>query len=424
MALTQQYKLLSKAQTPFLTGAIDIYKFSSKDAPDSDGPGNAVGKFLLQETKQKNPGSYTILMTHHWVEAQLRRNHVDFDENWPRRQYDLDIEGGEVAAYLHDHPAIDTLYYIVRRDPKNDSAIEMLEWQYQLTSQHSVESTIGTMDIYTFNTKITPPVTDAIKIALADNPVNIATGFVDTYVNHADPGSYAIIMTHSWFQPYLHLRGLHVDENWDGRIHGADFQVERVFSYLNQHPAVDDLYYLALRDGNAENGLLPLLLKYPLVSCDTVNSPSGKLEIFHFKTKGKRPLDTGIYEAEFNKSPINMASVAVASDIGKGDPARYLILTSHQWFNLYLRKQGLDVDRAWPGHLVNSGEQVDEVFNYVSSHPAVVDLYYVAYREPGEEAAATKLQAHYPLISKKTLPTAISHIDIYHFNVRSTTSSP
>jgi len=425
--LKQQYKLLSKAALTTPTAEIDIFKFSAKESPSADqinnsgtNPTNEAIKLIAQEVAHKDPKTYTTIMTHDWIEPYLHQNNVQVDEAWAGKMFYLDVHSAGLSDYLQSHPAIDTVYYVALREASTENAILILELQYQLISKRTIDTSIGKLDIFKFNTKIAPIITPEQKQQIQSNPINKAAALAGKIINNANPASYAVIMAQGWFEPYLTVNGVHIDKSWNERKYTSDFQAEPVFAYVGQHTAIDTLYYLVLRDKPSTNGLFPLLLKYQLLSYNAVDSPLGKLEIFQFKTKGKNTSDTTAFDAELAKNPVNLAASWIAKQVGSTKPDNYLILTTYQWYNLFLRHLRLDVDRAWPGHNYSNELQTEEVFSYVAAHPMITDLYYMALHNTDTERTIALLQSQYQLVSQNAVESPIGNIDTLRFNTKQT----
>jgi len=429
-ALRQRYKLLSSAEITSTSGAIDIYKFNKKEAPNTSdlidagtNRSNEVAKAIAQEIGHKNPDTYTTMMTHDWMQPYLQLNNIQVDKGWPARFFQNPLQFADISDYLYAHPAIDTIYYFGLREPNTIKAVNMLEMQYQLVSTQTFDITAGKMDVFKFNTKIKPALSPELKQVAQSNPINKAAAWVGNNVKTAKPGSYAVIMTHGWFELYLQLNSVAFDKAWSSRRYTQDFQVEDVFAYVNQHKAVENLYYLVLRENKPDAGLLPLLLKYQLISQNTIDSDLGKIDEYRFNTETKKPSDTTAFNAAFSTSPVNIAATWVAKQVGAAKADSYVVLTSRQWYNLYLRKLGLTVDRAWPGHLYSTYTQTEEVFNYVTEHPTITDLYYMALRDADTGYASVLLQTQYKLVSENTIETTVGKVDTFHFDTKKTPSS-
>ena len=89
-------------------------------------------------------------------------------------------------------------------------------------------------------------------------------------------------MTHDWFEHYLRQDGVEFDKDWPARRYYVAQNFWGVSQYFEQHKDKEILYYLALREPNAETALVPLKMKYRLLSKAAASIEAGSLDVYKF----------------------------------------------------------------------------------------------------------------------------------------------
>jgi hypothetical protein len=97
----------------------------------------------------------------------------------------------------------------------------------------------------------------------------------------------AVAAADDWVETYLKLGGIPIDEAWEGRRYTAESEKSRVLDYIQQHPAVTDLYYVAMRQSATEQAAAALQKTYALKAQTAITVPVGEIVIYKFSTKEK-----------------------------------------------------------------------------------------------------------------------------------------
>ena len=426
-ALSQEYKLVSKAQVSVPSGTIGIFKFNAKEAPDNaqqvnggTNQTNEAAKLVAEEVKNKSANTYTTLMSHEWVTAYLHKNHIQVDESWVGRMFYLDIHSANLSDYLRAHPDIDTVYYFALRDPKLESAVAVLQLQYQQVSKKTVEIAIGELDIYRFNVRAAPAVTPELKQQVQNNPIDKAAALVGKAVANAGQDSYAVTMNHDMFAPYLQLHNVKIDKNWEGRHLTAEFQTNRVLTYLSKYPAISHLYYLALRSADSEFASALLQTEYKLVAQNEWETPYGKIDVLQFDTKTK-PANINAAISRLASSPLYTSAKWIKGDSSKIASQKYTLLLTHDFFGPYLQLNDVAVDKSWRDRFYGDASQINGVTNYLNEHADITYLYYLALFEPGTPAAVEALKKRTHFICQKLIDVPpLGRVGIMKFNIKET----
>ncbi len=97
----------------------------------------------------------------------------------------------------------------------------------------------------------------------------------------------AVATANTWIELYLQLGGIPIDETWSGRRCRFAADVPNVRRYIEQHPKVETLYYVALRSEAAEAAVQALRQVYTPVTQTSVDVAVGTVDIFQFAVKGR-----------------------------------------------------------------------------------------------------------------------------------------
>jgi hypothetical protein len=426
IALQQQYKLLSKAtlvtNSPF---DISVLKFSAKESPSEadiknlgSNPTNDAIKKLLEKTATKPAESYTVLYTHDWIEPYLDRNNIAFDANWPARYFYGDWALYEIIRYLDSHPSIDTVYYIALREKYSRIGADILATKYKLLDKFSTETSAGSLDVYTFDIKHNP--TDAEIRAFDfydENPFINALAALSKKPEIQGSQTYTFIYSHRWMAPYLIYNNLQVDQTWQGRHFYTELGTENILNYLNAHPSIKDLYYIALRNKETERTSLLLKLQYKLTDQTTFESGAGTIDIFRFDTKTK-PVDTAVLKNMLTGSPLDTVAKSVASDLGDFDKKKSTIIMTHDWFQTYLRHYELHFDNTWSGEYFSNPDQLASLSNYLQAHPDIERLYFLGLIQPDMAPAIDALKSRMHIACEKTVDSPVGKLLIMRLNIK------
>ncbi|MEZ5436577.1 MAG: hypothetical protein R3E67_08810 [Pseudomonadales bacterium] len=221
-------------------------------------------------------------------------------------------------------------------------------------------------------------------------------------------------MTHDWFEHYLRQDSVEFDKDWPARRYYVAQSFFGVSQYFEQHKDKEILYYLALREPNAEAALVPLKMKYRLLSQASASIEAGFLDVYKFALHEK-PDAEQLKSVGSNRT--NDLVRSVAEDIGQKDPATYHILTTHNMIRPYLAYNNIVVPPDWDGSYVINA-QADSVYRYVQQHPSVDTLYYFALQEPNAEGAELMLQMRYRLVSETSVETAVGKLSALKYSVK------
>ena len=225
---------------------------------------------------------------------------------------------------------------------------------------------------------------------------------------------YTTIMTHDWFEHYLRQSNINFDQDWEGRKYYVPQQISKVDDYLFKHKGKAYLYYLSLRQPNAEAALMALKQEYKLLSQAEVSIEAGTIDVFKFSTR-EEP------DAEQLKSvgtnPSNEIAKIVARDLAQKDPQTYRILMTHDWVQPYLERNGVTIIDADASSYVIAS-QAGSFDSYLNKNPQVETVYYLALQEPNSAGAAFLLQSRYRLVDEQTVRTSVGNMDVLKFNVK------
>ncbi len=289
--------------------------------------------------------------------------------------------------------------------------VELCSWLSAKWLEFSAIAFVAFFTVWTINANAA----FGLYTALDKDPIREATNIIKTDINKTPNNSdYAVIMTHPWFEHYLKRNGINFDKNWVARRYFVSQQFPEILKYFDAHKDKKTLYYIALRESNAQAALVPLMLNYQLVSKASAAIEVGTIDVFKFDLQSM-PDDAQLKAAGSN--PSNDIARLVAHDIGQKDPSTYRILYTHNWVLPYLKRNGVVTPEGQEGsYVVNA--QADSVYRYIGSHPNIDTLYYLAVQEPNAEGAELMLQLHYHLISETTLTTAVGKMSILKYNVK------
>ncbi len=366
------------------------------------------------DIKSYSPVEYAILTSHRGFDHYLKVQHVEYDDKWQGRRYLVPQGVGAVKEYLEKKPSVKYLYYLVVREDDTENALVPLKMQYKLLSQQTLpfDHDAGHVDVYKFNVKERP---DKQQLgSVGTNTVNDFAQLIAQDVAAKDPSTYYVLLTHKWMSPYLLYNGIDVDHGWSQHQFLAAIQADGVFDYINAHPAIKNIYYLALQEKPTEGAELMLQLRYQLVSEKTMDSSIGKISLLKYDTK-LPPIVGQDAETRMKAEPIYRLIEWLKQNTDQSNPEKNGFAFTHQWIDLYL-KRGLG------GSALLSQRYADpalaaSLFAYVDGHPTIERLYYVALREPQVESAVHALTGKYQLVSKTDFEIVGGTIDVYVFNV-------
>ncbi|HQQ62146.1 MAG TPA: glycosyltransferase family 39 protein [Pseudomonadales bacterium] len=424
-ALRREYKLLSSATVSSTLFDINVLKFSVREKPSAEeikalgsNPVNDAAIQLSLKIAGKLPGTYATLVTHDWMEPYLQRNNVYLDQSWPQRKFYGDWKISEVTNYLNAHPAIETLYYMALRENNALVGADALAARYKLLDKFSTESSAGMMDTYSFDVRQSPTVADISNLPFSGvNPVNNAIAALKSVPGVENPEHYTFIFSHDWMEPYLVHNGMAYDKEWSGRHYYIDLQTENVLGHLGQHPAVDTLFYIALRSAETERAALLLKLQCKLVNQTAIETGAGPVDIYQFNTKSK-PADIDALKAGLAGSPLDDIATWIARDSGKSDPKSSTVLFTHDWFKTYLREHDVHLDGELHGHFFSDEGQAPAIFSYTNTHPELDHLYYLALSQPGTQPAIDALKSRMHLTCEKSIDAPVGKLLLMRFNIK------
>lgn len=249
---------------------------------------------------------------------------------------------------------------------------------------------------------------------LDKDPVREAVAIIKQDLGKNPHTRYTTVMTHDWFEHYLNQAAIDYDKNWVGRRYYVPQQFIVFDSYFNAHPDITYLYYLALRQPNAEAALVSLKQSYHLVSQASVSIEAGTLDVFKFNVR-ERPDAEQLKTVGSN--PSNEVARLVGEAVRQKDPATYRVLMTHTWVKPYFARNGVVIDPSWDtSYVINA--QADSVYRYMEKNPQVDTLFYLALQEPNAEGAELMLQLRYRLVSEATIVTSVGPMSVLQFNVK------
>lgn len=292
--LKLQYRLVSQAEATIEAGAIDVYKFSLREQPDDEqlkstgsNRSNDLARSVAQDIGSKDPSTYHVLFTHDWVQLYLRRNGVVLDKNLDNHRYVVNAQASSVYQYIEQHPAIDTLYYLALQEPNAEGAELLLQLRYRLVSETTTETAVGNMSVLKFLVKEPPVIDDAAMQRMRATPAYQVVANMQEFLQQKPQDTVAVVTANTWIELYLQLGGVPIDETWSGRRCRFAADVPNVRRYIEQHPKVETLYYVALRSEAAEAAAQALGQAYTPVTKTSVDVAVGTVDIFQFAVKGR-----------------------------------------------------------------------------------------------------------------------------------------
>jgi hypothetical protein len=291
--LKMKYRLLSKAAASIEAGSLDVYKFALHERPDAEqlqavgsNRSNDLVRSVADDIGAKDPTTYHILTTHNMIRPYLDYNNIVVPQNWDG-SYVINAQADSVYRYVQQHPSIDTLYYFALQEPNAEGAELMLQMRYRLLSEASVETAVGKLSVLKYSVKEPPVIDDSAKQRAQAGPTHQAVEWLQQDIGQAAAGTVAVAAANDWVETYLKLGGIPIDEAWAGRRYTAENEKSRVLDYIQQHPAVSDLYYVALRQPTTEQAAAALQKTYALKTQTVITVPVGEIVIYKFSTKEK-----------------------------------------------------------------------------------------------------------------------------------------
>ena len=302
--LQSRYFLADEKSMQTSVGKMNIFKFNVKAAPVINesllqkmraSQTDQVAKWILGNVESAKPETYAVAMANDWIAPYLALNGVPVDDTWPERKYYIETSAQNVVDYIDKHPAIDTLYYVALREPNAENAALMLQAQYRLLDKATIDVAAGKIDIYKLDVKLKPIDTSSIREKMASTPLNDIVAVLASDIDKRKKSSSTVIMTHSWFQPYLNLHDVSFDAGWPGRFFIQPDQVADVTRYLELHPGIDHVYYLGLAEPNLQIALDEIKKQMPIGCKKFIAAPVGQLKLIRFDVK--KPLSPAGSEA-------------------------------------------------------------------------------------------------------------------------------
>lgn len=290
IALRIKYRRLARVELPFDGGAIDILKYDTKLPPtpeqleearnDDKSPLNDAVKLVANDVRNKSPSTYTILMTHDWVEQRLPLFELAVDPSFNARHYQSSMQIHDVMEYITAHPEIDTLYYFYLNEPHTRGARYILQSRYAVEKEWHADITSGQMDILKLNVRKKPGNLEGIRQDLKDTPMGRAAALT---AKRNKPDTVIRLVSHAWMKPWLDLFSGPASEQVNRGFLSVPQQATAVRDYLDSHPGVQAVDYLALRGTDSEESVMALR-QYIGAQCQfTVDSPQlGQLLITRF----------------------------------------------------------------------------------------------------------------------------------------------
>ena len=292
--LKLQYRLVSQAEAAIEAGTIDVYKFNLHEQPDDEqlksagsNRSNDIARSVAQDIGSKDPSTYHVLFTHDWIQPYLRRNGVTLDKNLDNHRYVVNAQASSVYQYIEQHPSIDTLYYLALQEPNAEGAELLLQLRYRLVSETTTETAVGNMSVLKFLVKEPPIIDDAAEQRMRATPAYQVVANMQEFLQQKPQGTVAVATANTWIELYLQLGGIPIDETWSGRRCRFAADVPNVRRYIEQHPKVETLYYVALRSEAAEAAVQALRQVYTPVTQTSVDVAVGTVDIFQFAVKGR-----------------------------------------------------------------------------------------------------------------------------------------
>jgi hypothetical protein len=246
------------------------------------------------------------------------------------------------------------------------------------------------------------------------DPVREAVAMVKDDITKNKENDYIVAMTHNWFEPYIRTMHIQYDADWFGRRYYISQQFGDFSKYIAKHKDKTVLYYLALREPNAQSALVALKQEYKLLSQSTASIEAGDIDVFKFSLV-ENPDSKQLAEAGTN--PSNEIAKILAKNIADKPKETYRILMTHKWVVPYLERNAIELNEAWDSSYVINA-QADQVFSEIAKHPEITTLYYLALEEPNAEGAIFLLQTRYKLVDEQSVQTAVGKMNVLQFNVK------
>lgn len=357
--------------------------------------------------------NYTVLMTHNWFEHYLGQKRIRYDASWPYHLYYIPQQIRFVQDYLSGHQKIEVFYYAALYEERARYATAALKAQYKLLSETTLNSsTPYPIHIYKFSAKENA---EESQLALLDSgPTNNAIAAIAKEVTGKDPASYTVVMTHDWFEAYLQRNKISYDKNWDGLHFYSEWHTSELKSYLDQHSAVDTLYYIAVREPGNELASNLLRASYLLRHKSTAETSVGKIDIYNFDSR-KPPAAEELATISFTNNPLADAIAAIHQESETANSANYRVLLSDYWLQPYLIRNHLQGENQ----LLYNDAQAEETITDLKNHPEARTLYYIARQDKSVTDVANLLQIEYRLVYKKSFTSTSGPVNIYKFDTGS-----
>lgn len=381
---------------------------------DKDPVREAVGVVRYDVSSHSLDKNYTVLMTHDWFEHYLKRSGLVYDQNWEYRHFYVPQQVGAVLNYFAQHPELDYFYYLSLREPNAQAALFAIRHEYKLLSKTEVAIEQGTIDIFKFSAKELP---DNGQLAeTGSNPSNEIAKIVAQDAREKDPASYRILYTHDWVLPYLRRNGVKTDHESGTGSYVINAQAGGIFSFVQHHPEVDTLYYLALQEPNAEGAMFMLQSRYRLADEKVVETSVGAMNVLKFNVK-EAPVDAPSLRLRREGSRANEVAELLARKIGQYSPETYTVAMTHSWFEPYIEQNGVRFDKNWDGRILYLAAQEEGLSLYLKAHPGIKHFYYVALLEPGMRPLLDALKRQMRLQCEKTVDVAAGQVSLMQFEV-------
>lgn len=381
---------------------------------DKDPVREAVAIVRNDIGKNSLGSNYTVLMTHDWFEHYLKRAGVSYDPDWEYRHFYVPQQVSAVLDYLAARPEIEYFYYLSLREPNAQAALFAIKHEYKLLSKTEVAIEQGTIDVFKFSAKDLAD--DGQLNETGSNPSNEIAKIVALDAKDKNPASYRILYTHDWVLPYLRRNGVKVDHESGTGSYVINAQADAIFSFVQQHPEVDTLYYLALQEPNAEGAMFMLQSRYLLANEKTVETSVGSMNILKFDVKGV-PVDAPSLRLRRERSKVNDIAELLAKQVDQSSPETYVVAMTHSWFEPYIEQNGVHFDKNWSGHILYLAAEEERLSLYLKAHPGIKHFYYVALLEPGLQPLLDILKKQMSLQCEKTIAVAAGSVSLMQFDV-------
>lgn len=295
--LLYRYKLVSQVTLSCAGAAcnIDIYKFNTKELPSAEQiraagttPTNEMARLIAQDINGRDASAYYVLLTHGWMRSYLLRNGVALDGEKDSHRYVVNSQADNVYQYIENHPAVETLYYLALQEVNTEGAELMLQLRYHLVGEKTVDTGMGKLSLLTYKVKEPPVIDESAMQRMRASRTYSVVEQLKTIMSQTPSGTPAIATANAWIESYLKLDGLPIDDSWQGRRLRYPSDMPNVRDYLNQHPNITTLYYVALRDSWSEQVVQLLQKEYSLTSRSSVDVAVGTVDILQFTIIAKK----------------------------------------------------------------------------------------------------------------------------------------